>query len=691
MRSLRIGIDIGGTFTDFFVNDLLTGQIDSFKVSSTPNNPALAVLEGLKRIIENDEFAHEGPEREAIVIVHGSTVATNTLVERKGPPIAFMTTRGFSDILQIGRQNRPVLYDLSPSKPPPLVPSELCFEVNERIDHEGNILNALSLLEVDSLVEKIKNAKIETVAVCFLFSFLHPDHEHIVGKKLRNAGIHTSLSSEIIPEFREYERASTTAVNAYVSPIMDKYLTSLECALPSLLHKNQQKNNCKDGIKLQIMQSNGGRISASRARVEAVRSILSGPAGGLIGCEFIGRMTMNYETEHNHTGLNLITFDMGGTSTDVSLIVDRVKITTDSSVGGCPICIPMLDIHSIGAGGGSIIKFDVGDVLRVGPESAGADPGPACYGNGELPTITDANVVLGRIPPDRFLGGQIKLDINNANKVLARLGKVVQKSAKQIALGAIAIANAHMERALRVISIERGYDPRDFSLISFGGAGGLHASELAHNLGIKHLLVPSYASTLSAFGMLAADVIMDYSQTVMLPGDTSYNELKRIMFPMVERGRHEILREEIRNEDVHVERYIDMRYRGQSYELIVPFTKNMNDEFYKLHTEQYGYAKRHASLEIVNLRVRVIGKVKPPQIKAAKLQDRDPKNGYIEHKDITFSHRRISVPLYQVEALQPGNHIDGPALLVRKDTTILLNPLDIAQMDAFGNIHIEVG
>lgn len=672
MTSLRIGIDIGGTFTDFVVYDPSTQHLRTFKLLTTPRDPAQVVLDGLQRIFSE----HDETDTTDANIIHGSTVATNALLERKGAPTALVTTRGFRDVLQIGRQNRPALYDFFADPPSPLVPSGLRYEVDERIDHAGNVLQALDPAEVDPLVEKIKEQNVKSVAVCLLFSFLQPEHEQIIGGKLRRAGFQVSLSSEIIPEYREYERMSTTAVNAYVSPVLDEYLTEIE--------------NNLSGVRLRVMQSNGGSISPAEARRQAVRCILSGPAGGVVGCQYVGKTASPEER------LQLITFDMGGTSTDVSLIDGAPQITTEAVVSGCPIRIPLLDIHTIGAGGGSIAHVDAGGALRVGPESAGADPGPACYGRGpgggpSSPTVTDANVVLGRIPPEHFLGGQMPLDFGRAYAALERLGKDLKLTAEQAALGVVAVANAHMERALRVISVERGRDPRLFTLLSFGGAGGLHAADLARGLGIPRVLVPPLASTLSAFGMLAADVVKDYTLTVMLPGDTPVSELAARLEPLAERGRREVLAEGIQAEEIRIEPFLDMRYRGQSYELVVPFSDSVYAEFHRLHEYQYGYANPDAPVEVVNLRVRAVGEGTPPPLVAEQVGDADPSGAFIEKRDVLFAQGKLSTPLYRAEALQPGNRLAGPAVVVRSDTTILLGLPDNARVDAFGNLIVEVG
>ncbi|MEZ0394939.1 MAG: hydantoinase/oxoprolinase family protein [Anaerolineales bacterium] len=669
--SLRIGIDIGGTFTDFVVYDPAAQTLHTFKLLSTPHDPAEAVLDGLQRILKA-EPPPLSPQPASITVIHGSTVATNALLERKGAAAALVTTRGFGDILQIGRQNRPALYDLFADPPPPLIPAERRFEVDERVDSHGRILQPLDERQVEGWVAEIKRQKIESVAVCLLFSFLHPQHEQAIGARLRAEGLLASLSSEILPEYREYERMSTTAVNAYVSPALDRYLRRLESDLPP-------------GVTLRVMQSNGGSISLGEARRFGVRCILSGPAGGVVGCAYVAR------TAAASTDVKLITFDMGGTSTDVALIDGQPQITTEAVVGGCPIRVPLLDIHTIGAGGGSLARLDAGGALRVGPESAGADPGPACYGRGgDLPTVTDANLVLGRLQAEHFLGGAMPLDLRRARRALARLGAELGLSAEQAALGVVQVANAHMERALRVISVERGHDPRAFTLLSFGGAGGLHAADLARGLGIPRLLIPPLASTLSAFGMLAAEVIKDYTQTVMLPGDTPITDLAARLEPLARRGRDELRAEGVAETDIRLEAFLDMRYRGQSYELIVPFSENVYADFHALHARQYGYAQENACLEVVNLRLRAVGRTDPPPLPARPPASPDPSPALLEHRPVLFADGPHRTPLYRAERLQPGNQISGPAVIVRSDTTILLGPGDLATVDIYQNLQVEV-
>jgi N-methylhydantoinase A len=695
-QEIRIGIDIGGTFTDFVVYEPGSKELFSFKIPSTPNDPALAVEVGLRVITGRLSTGAAGR------IIHGSTVATNALLERKGARTAFITTQGFKDILQIGRQNRPALYDFFIDPPPPLVPDELRFEVKERVNAEGKVLSQLEPAQVEHIKKMLASLQVESAAVCLLFSFLHPDHEKIIGEHLRKGGFYTSLSSEILPEYREYERASTTAVNAYVAPILDRYLEKLVLYL-----RDDQKDgdNGSPRFGLRIMQSNGGQISVEEARRQAVRCILSGPAGGVVGAMRISNLTpaipilsdsLNQEQELNQNLTRLITFDMGGTSTDVSVIDRTPLVTTESVVGGCPIRIPVLDIHTIGAGGGSIAYVDLGGVLRVGPESAGADPGPASYGNSLLPTVTDANLVLGRLSPDSFLGGKMQLYPERSQRALEELGTLVGISAREAALGVIEIVNAHMERALRLISVERGKDPgRDskdpFTLLSFGGAGGLHCAELARRLNIPSVVVPALASTLSAFGMLSADIVKDYLQTVMLQVIAPTRQVEAVLDQLVHKGLEEVTAEGALKDTIIVERLLDVRYKGQSYELTIPFSKELSKAFHIAHHQAYGFSRTEALLEIVNVRVRVTGKVSTPILTPEPFSGEDPSPAFIDEGLVTDSSGKTSmVPHYKKALVKPGNRIAGPAIVIGEDTTLWIPSGDRCAADGYGNLHILV-
>jgi len=683
--SIRIGIDVGGTFTDFVVFFPQESKIKTFKILSTPHNPAQAVLQGLQQLrVEHNVYLGNSK------ILHGSTVATNALLERKGARTALVTTRGFADVIQIGRQNRPLLYDLNQASPEPLIPQEYRFEVPERISSEGEVLSRLNLSQIDTLLQRLKGERIESIAVCLLFSFLHPEHEDLISAVLRKAGFFVSASSEILPEYREYERMSTTAINAYVSPVVDRYLTSIQ--------ENIQSTG--DEIAFHVMQSNGGVISIQEARKFGVRCILSGPAGGVVGSQYIGSTASSAAAD-----IKLITFDMGGTSTDVALIDGSPLLTTESTINGLPMCIPVLDIHTIGSGGGSIARIDQGGALRVGPESAGADPGPACYGrldpsdepNRIFPTVTDANLILGRILPENFLGGAMPLSLDRARFAIEKLRIQSGLSLTETALGIIAVANTHMERALRAISLERGHDPRNFTLLSFGGAGGLHAVDLARKLAIPKVLIPPYASTLSALGMLAADFIKDYSRTVMLSGDTPETSIQQFLEPLLTRAKSDLLAEDIPLEKIKLESSLDMRYKGQSFELQIPFIAQQDplQEFQLAHQAAYGYIKKGTTsdmVEIVNIRVRAIGLVTHPSLPVFSAgKSPDPHPAYIATRKVVLEPGySVDTPFYASEALMPGFEIVGPAVIVRSDTTIFLGKQDHVTVDPYLNLKIMV-
>ncbi len=653
---IAIGVDTGGTFTDFIY--LKDGRWEVLKIPSTPENPAKAVLEGLSLI--------GGKGRR---IVHGSTVATNTLLERKGARTALITNRGFEDVIEIGRQNRERLYDLHYRKPEPLIPRELRFGLRGRINYRGEILEDLDHDELKRLIEELRRRRVESVAVCFLHSYTNPVHEKevggLVGEKLN---VPVSLSHEILCEFREYERTSTTVVNAYVSPRMEGYLSYLEERLGK-------------GDSLGIMQSNGGIVSAEVAKREAVRTILSGPAGGIISSLFIGKLA-GFE--------KLITFDMGGTSTDVSLIDGKPTVTTESVIEGMPVKVPMIDIHTIGAGGGSIAYVDEGGMLRVGPESAGADPGPVCYGKGGKDvTVTDANLFLGRLIPEHYLGGRMRIHPQLVKKPMERLSKELGVTEEELARAILEVANSNMERALRKVSVQRGYNPEEFVLIAYGGAGGLHAVFLAEALSIPKVLVPPNPGIFSALGMLLADVIKDYSLTVMLKGsETSAAQISEILKPVEERALSDMEKEGFRREEVILEEYLDMRYLGQSYELTVPFTENYEESFHLKHERTYGY-RHEREVEIVNIRVRARASTPKPNIPSFEEKaSEDPSGAFLSTERTAFGGEFLETGVYVRERLRWGNVVRGPAVIVEYSSTTIVPPGWGAEVDRFGNLII---
>jgi len=664
---MRLGIDIGGTFTDFVLFDVETGVIHTYKVLSTPQEPAAAVLKGMQSLLVG----------QAAEIVHGSTVATNALLEKKGARTALITTSGFRDVLAIGRQVRTELYDFFADRPEPLVPQSLRLEVDERVDHRGEVLQALNQGDIPPLIARLQELEVESVAISLLFSFLNRKHEKALAKALREQGFFVSPSSEILPEFREFERTSTTVINAYVAPIVERYLEELQQKL--------------DVQSFHIMQSNGGLLRAEEARGEAVHTILSGPAGGVVGARYAAQLA-----GFDH----FIGFDMGGTSTDVSLSDGELRTTTEAQVGGYPLRIPVIDIHTVGSGGGSIAVVDPGGALRVGPQSAGADPGPVCYGlDGDEPTVTDADLILGRLAPDFFLGGTMPLYPGVAEKAMANLARDMDlgpaeglTAAQRAALGVIEVVNAHMERALRVISVERGYDPEDFILVSFGGAGGIHAVELARGLGIPRVLIPSGASTLSAFGMLAADAVKDYVQTVMIPGTVTYRELDKRFSPMETQAGADLVQQGIPEGVIQIQRELDVRYIGEGYELSVPFTPEFLLEFHRLHQSRYGHRSPHLPVEIVNLRLRAVGSVPRPQLPRRLAGNAEAGTAILDRRPVALGEKRVeTVPFYLGDRLRSGQVLHGPSMVLYKDTTVFLPDGCRGAVDDYGSLMVEVG
>jgi N-methylhydantoinase A len=573
---LRVAIDTGGTFTDCVW--VAGGRVRMLKVFSTPRDPSRAILQALQRIASS---------RGRWLVLHGTTVGTNTLLQRKGARIAFVTTEGFEDTLEIGRQARPRLYDFFFDRVEPLAPAERRLGVAGCSAPDGSVLQAPSREELRQLAAEARRARPQAIAVSLLFSFANPEPELAVERALRSLRVPLSLSHQILPEFREYERASTVCVNAYLQPVMQAYLRSLE-----------QRLGRRRG-RVFVMQSSGGVTDSRTAALEPVRTVLSGPAGGVVGAAAVARRS-GFE--------RIIAFDMGGTSTDVSLLEGRLRATSEAEVAGLPVRVPMLDIHTVGAGGGSLARFDAAGALRVGPESAGADPGPICYGRGRLPTVTDANLLLGRLRPEKFLGGDFTLDAARTRRLTREWlrRQRSQLSLEEFALGVLRVVNATMEKAIRVVSVERGYDPRDFTLVAFGGAGAMHACELAAGLSIPRVLVPALPGALSAFGILVSDVVRDYSQTVLVPGAGSSVPLERLRrsFGEMRKQAAADLQAQGWQGRARYEETLDLRYRGQGYELNVDFGPRLLEEFAAQHQRRYGYAHAGRQVEIVTLRLR---------------------------------------------------------------------------------------
>ena len=657
----RIGIDTGGTFTDFVRVD--EQGITVHKVRSTPDDPSRAILAGIC------ELAGEGGTTE---VTHGSTVATNALLERKGARVALITTAGFEDVLLIGRQTRTQLYNFMVEGRKPLIEPGLTFGVKERLAADGSILTPLDPAELPRLLAALHAAQVDSVAVCLLHSYANPTHERLLAEALRAAGLLVSASHEILPEYREFERWSTTAVNAYVTPLMASYLARLEAGLAA-------------SSTLRIMQSNGGSISAAHASRAAVQTILSGPAAGVVGAQALGEAS----------GFpRLITFDMGGTSTDVSLIDHAIGTTVDSVVGDFPVRLPVLDIHTVGAGGGSIAWLDSGGSLCVGPRSAGADPGPACYGKGTELTVTDANLLLGRLDPAYFLGGRMALDLDRTRtlaKALAAKLNLTERGRspeETLAEGIVRIANSNMERAIRTVSVQRGHDPRDFALLAFGGAGGLHACALAHSLDIATVLVPQHSGVLSALGMLLADVTKDYSASILKPtAAITEAELQHALAPLTERAYADLGAEGFNVIDMLLESSLDMRYRGQAYEIAIPFTPDFHEAFHRAHARLYGYANPARPTEIVQLRLKATGRTdKPALVQLHAPIELIPAPAPASLRKTIFGKRTLPTPLFHRDQLTPGQHGEGPILLITGQSTNLIPPAWQWKIDAAGTL-----
>jgi N-methylhydantoinase A len=696
---MRLGVDIGGTFTDFvWLDDV--GRLHLHKRLSTPDDPARSVVEGAAEL--------GVPALPAVQVVHGSTIATNALLQRRGARTALITTLGFADVLEIGRQNRPDLYALVPHRPAPLVPREWRFELPERVSAQGQVLVPLDAQAVRDLIPRLIDAQIESIAVCFLFSYLRPEHERMVQQmleapqasqmsdktssdlRLPTSDFYVTLSSDLLPEYREYERTATTVINAYVTPVMDRYLARLEARLAPR--------------SLRVMQSNGGSLTAASARRQAARTALSGPAGGVVGAFAVARECLGGA---DGAGPRLITFDMGGTSTDVCLCPGRLPFTSEGELAalGLPLRLPIIDIHTVGAGGGSLARLDVGGALTVGPQSAGADPGPACYGRGgSIPTVTDANLLLNRLHPEHFLGGRMLLDAAAARAAFQPLAASLGSAPERAAWGVVQVANAAMERAIRQTSVERGYDPADFTLVAFGGAGPLHACELAARLAIPRVLVPRAPGVLSALGMLLADLVRDYSATVLRPAaGLTAADLAALFAPWEARAQAEMAAEVALAGAAaapRLERSADLRYAGQSFEINVPLPAGppspaaLAADFHLLHEQRYGHSHPAEPVEVVNLRVRALGVTPPFAFEPLPAGGADPSPARIGRQPVWFETAAgglaaVPADCYDREALRAGNLVRGPAILFQLDATTVIPPGWQGTVHRLGHLLLE--
>jgi N-methylhydantoinase A len=654
-----VGIDTGGTFTDFVWCDSI-GRLTVIKRASTPSDPAESIAGGLK-------FLRAAASLPAgYTLVHGTTVATNTLLERRGAATALITTTGFRDVLAIGRQARPDLYALHPTRPPDLLPRDRRYEVAERLDWRGDVICPLRDRDVALLLDAICAEGIESVAVCLLFAYLNPAHERRIGAMAAERGLNISLSCDISPEPREFERTSTTVANAYVAPVMRRYLERLERQVAAL-----------DCGLLRVLQSNGGALTVREAAAQPIKTALSGPAGGVIAATRLGAMA----------GFpNLLTFDMGGTSTDVALLRNGMcPLVTNGVLGGLPLRTPTLDIHTVGAGGGSLARLDAAGSLRVGPQSAGADPGPVAYGKGEQLTVTDANLLLGRLPESLLLAGQLPLDAERVRQKFAELARSLGCTPERAAEGVIAIANAAMMRALRHITVERGHDPALFALLSFGGAGGLHACALATGLGITTVVAPPTPGAFSALGLTLADARREYVRALQM------QTLSMPDFAALENdAMRDMAADGYTTGTWHTQRYIEMRYVGQSFSLVVPVAANAGiaaaaADFHVAHRARYGHADPREPVEAVAVRLTAIAP-RPDRVVAP------PTHG----AGLPLGMGRLyspegwrDAPLFLRSDLNPDVNLVGPCVVVQEDATLYLPAGWTGRLDPVGNLVVR--
>jgi len=648
---MHISTDIGGTFTDFVISD--GEKIKTFKVPSTPQNPELAIENGLDRLSTVTSFSH------------GTTIATNAVLERKGARIGLITTKGFADILKIGRQKRTQLYTLDSSRPKPLV--DHYFEISERVSPKGAIIKPPAEEEVLAVVEELKSRHIDSAAICFLFSFLNPENERAVSAGLERNGINVSCSSDVLPEFREYERMSTTVLDAYLKRIVEGYITNIEAILAQC-------------VQFYVMQSNGGVVKSGHVKKRPVNMLLSGPAGGVAASKFLCELIGIH---------NLITYDMGGTSADVSTVINgNLSWTSEGSINGLPLKMPLVDIVTVGAGGGSVAWLDAGGALRVGPESAGTFPGPICYGlGGKDVTVTDVDLLCGFINPSYFVGGEIVLEAEKAKIGVEKLANAIGMSYEDTILGIWKVVNSNMIKAIRLASVERGLDSRDFSLIAFGGAGPVHAAALARELNIPKVIVPFAPGVFSAYGIMVSDVQLDYSRTNILSGAGAEEFVNEAIEDFMAEAKRELMEQDIEFEDALLLPSLDMRYAGQSYELNVSYNglETTQKRFYDRYRQQYGYSMPLEDVEIVNIRLRVIAaraKPKPPKVVV------NEKGKPVGYRTVLFEEGRERIPVYRREDL-PAEH-EGAAIIEAKGSTTVVPPGMRFSVDAYGDIVMHI-
>jgi N-methylhydantoinase A len=683
-RAFRLGVDVGGTFTDLCLFDEHSGDVEVVKTPSTPADQSVGIEVGLRALL-----AQAGVQPGQLgYLGHGSTVATNAMLEGKLARTGLITTAGFRDLLEIRRQKRPSLYDLFFDKPEPIVPRHLRLEVPERIGADGEIVTPLDEAAARAAVLALVEARVEAIAICFLYSFVNPSHERRVAELAREIapGLPIWASHEVLPEFREFERLSTTVTNASLGPVVDQYLGNFATRVSDLGFQGHPY----------IAQSNGGIMSVTAARQRPASMLLSGPSGGVMGAVYVAALADVH---------NIITLDMGGTSTDVALIeAGTPNVSSDHEIAGYPVRIPMIDINTIGAGGGSIGWIDPGGALKVGPRSAGAVPGPACYRRGgTLPTVSDANVLTRRLNPEQILGGQMAIDAEAARHAIEEhVARPLGMEPIDAALGILTIVDANMVLATRMVSVERGYDPRDFTLVAFGGAGPLHAISIAAELGIRRVLVPEVPGILCALGLLATDMRADYVRTALgLTGQISAAAMTEI-WAKLEAGAQDWLADEgIPPEKRLLQRVVDMRYLGQNYELPVPapggaWTETARAElevrFHAAHARTYGYAAPEEATQIVNYRVTAYGLTPHIKVRQHTTRSGSLTAAIVGQRQVYWSRGASSLltPIYDRARLQPGHEIVGPAIVEQLDATTLIGPGQHARLDEYRNLHIDL-
>jgi len=683
---MRIGIDVGGTFTDIVLIDDVSGQIHYTKVLTTHDDLAEGVIGGIDKILG---MVGAGFDR-INYMVHGTTIGTNALIERKGARTGLITTQGMRDVLEIGRIERPAagLYDIFVDTPLPLVPRYLRLDVKERVGADGQVVVPLDEESAREAVSFLKDQGVESIAVTLLFSFRNPVHEkrlqEICQSMFPEAAV--SISSEIAPEFREFERTSTTVIDAYLAPVVERYIDNLE---------GQLRDRYGD-VDLRIMQASGGSMTTEMAKYRAVNIVNSGPAGGALAAAYVGRLTGDRQ---------VVSVDMGGTSFDVG-VIDRgePRVAPESQFEGFPVKIPILDVQAIGAGGGSLAWIDEGGALNVGPESAGSEPGPACYGlGGERPTVTDANLVLGRLNPDYFLGGEMKLYPELAEKAIRQhVAEPLMVALEEAAGGIIRVVNANMERAISVNSTEKGFDVREFALLAFGGAGPLHAVELAQDLDMKRVVVPPYAGTFSAVGLLVANTRYDYASTVAKnEKELTPEELLAAFKELETQGRDQLKEQNVPEDQIEIVWSVDLRYEGQSYELSTPVMrkelltqadiKEIVDLFHDLHYRIYAYGSVDEMVEFINLRVAAIGKVLEVSLAHSGAGDGDAEIARKGSRPVHFpTEGFIDTTIHDRALLRPGHVVSGPALVEEMASTTVLTPGVEGTVDEYGNILVPL-